>query len=70
MIEGKPLAAGRYGLHMLAGESEWTIIFSKNSSSWGSFSYDQAEDALARDREAREGALSRVADLRLHRSPA
>ena len=46
LIEGKPLAAGRYGLHMLAGESEWTIIFSKNSSSWGSFSYDQAEDAL------------------------
>ncbi len=46
LIEGKPLAAGRYGLHMLAGEGEWTIIFSKNSSSWGSFSYDQAEDAL------------------------
>ncbi|MET0216009.1 MAG: DUF2911 domain-containing protein [Vicinamibacterales bacterium] len=46
LIEGKPLSAGRYGLHMLAGESEWTIIFSKNSSSWGSFSYDQAEDAL------------------------
>jgi tetratricopeptide (TPR) repeat protein len=45
-IEGKPLAAGRYGLHMLAGEGEWTIIFSKNSSSWGSFSYDQSEDAL------------------------
>jgi tetratricopeptide (TPR) repeat protein len=46
LIEGKPLAAGRYGIHMLAGEGEWTIIFSKNSSSWGSFSYDQAEDAL------------------------
>jgi tetratricopeptide (TPR) repeat protein len=46
LIEGKPLAAGRYGLHMLTAEDEWTIIFSKNSSSWGSFSYDQAEDAL------------------------
>jgi tetratricopeptide (TPR) repeat protein len=45
-IEGQPLPAGRYGLHMLAGEREWTIIFSKNSTSWGSFSYDQAEDAL------------------------
>ncbi len=45
-INGQPLAAGRYGLHMLAGEKEWTIIFSKNSSSWGSFTYDQAEDAL------------------------
>lgn len=45
-IQGQPLAAGRYGLHMLAGEREWTIIFSKNSTSWGSFSHDQAEDAL------------------------
>ena len=45
-INGQPLAAGKYGLHMLAGEQEWTIIFSKNASSWGSFSYDQSEDAL------------------------
>lgn len=45
-IEGKPLAKGIYGLHMIPGESDWTIIFSKNASSWGSFSYDQKEDAL------------------------
>lgn len=45
-VEGKPLAKGIYGLHMIPGETDWTIIFSKNSSSWGSFSYDQAEDAL------------------------
>jgi hypothetical protein len=45
-IEGQPLAAGKYGLHMLAGETQWTLIFSKNASSWGSFSYEQAEDAL------------------------
>lgn len=45
-IEGKPLAKGTYGLHMIPGESDWTIIFSKNSSSWGSFSYDRKEDAL------------------------
>src|SRR5687768_4182820 len=45
-IQGQPVAAGRYGLHMLAGEKEWTLILSKNSTSWGSFSYDQAEDAL------------------------
>jgi tetratricopeptide (TPR) repeat protein len=45
-VEGKPLAKGIYGLHMIPGESDWTVIFSKNSSSWGSFSYDQAEDAL------------------------
>ena len=45
-IEGKPLAKGVYGLHMIPGESDWTVIFSKNSSSWGSFSYDEKEDAL------------------------
>lgn len=45
-IEGKPLARGTYGLHMIPGESEWTIIFSNNYTSWGSFSYDQKEDAL------------------------
>ncbi|HEY6348278.1 MAG TPA: DUF2911 domain-containing protein [Candidatus Angelobacter sp.] len=45
-VEGKPLAKGIYGLHMIPGETDWTIIFSKNSSSWGSFSYDEKEDAL------------------------
>jgi len=45
-VEGKPLPKGTYGLHMIPGQDEWTVIFSKNSSSWGSFSYDKAEDAL------------------------
>ena len=45
-VEGKPPAKGVYGLHMIPGESDWTVIFSKNSTSWGSFTYDQAEDAL------------------------
>lgn len=46
LIEGKPLAAGKYGLHMVPSEKEWTIIFSKNNSAWGSFSYNPEEDAL------------------------
>jgi hypothetical protein len=45
-VEGQPLAAGTYGLHTLPNADEWTIIFSKNSTSWGSFSYDEKEDAL------------------------
>lgn len=45
-IEGKPLPAGRYGLHMIPGPEEWTLIFSKNASAWGSFFYDDSEDAL------------------------
>ena len=46
LIEGKALDKGTYGLHMIPNADEWTIIFSKNSTSWGSFTYDQAEDAL------------------------
>jgi tetratricopeptide (TPR) repeat protein len=45
-VEGKPLAKGVYGLHMLPTENEWTIIFSKTATAWGSFTYNQAEDAL------------------------
>ena len=45
-VEGQRLPAGRYGLHMIAGADEWTLIFSKNADSWGSFFYDAKEDAL------------------------
>jgi hypothetical protein len=45
-IQDQPLPAGRYGLHMIPGEQEWTIVFSRNSTSWGSFFYDPSEDAL------------------------
>lgn len=45
-IEGKELVAGTYGLHMEVGEENTIIIFSHNSTSWGSFSYNPKEDAL------------------------
>ena len=46
LVEGEPLAAGSYGLHMIPGEEEWVVVFSHNSTSWGSFFYDPEEDAL------------------------
>lgn len=46
LVEGRPLAAGRYGVFMIAGPEEWTVIFSRNSTSWGSYWYDPKEDAL------------------------
>ncbi len=46
IIEGKDIAAGKYGLHMIPTENDWTIIFSKNNWSWGSFFYDPEDDAL------------------------
>jgi Protein of unknown function (DUF2911) len=45
-VQGKPLPAGSYGLHFIPGSEEWTVIFSKNYTSWGSFTYDAKEDAL------------------------
>jgi hypothetical protein len=45
-IEGQALDRGTYGLHMIPTADEWTVIFSKNSTSWGAFTYDKSEDAL------------------------
>jgi Protein of unknown function (DUF2911) len=48
-VEGKPLAKGVYGLHMIPNPDSWTVIFSKTNTAWGSYSYDQKEDALRVD---------------------
>lgn len=45
-VGGQPLEAGRYGLHMIPSNGEWTIILSRQANAWGSFSYDPREDAL------------------------
>jgi hypothetical protein len=45
-VQGQPLPAGAYGLHFIPGKDEWTVIFSRNSTSWGSFFYNPKEDAL------------------------
>ena len=45
-VNGKPLAAGTYGLHMIPTKGDWTIAFSNMNVAWGSFSYDEKEDAL------------------------
>ncbi len=56
-VAGQKLAAGRYGLHMLPTEKDWTVIFSTQSNAWGSFGYDQKEDA------ARVSATPRVSSM-------
>ena len=45
-IDGKALAAGKYSIHMIPSETDWIVIFNKNSEGWGSYDYDEAEDAL------------------------
>jgi DUF2911 family protein/tetratricopeptide repeat protein len=48
-VEGHALPAGKYAIHFIPNESSWVVIFSKNSTSWGSFTYNQSEDALRLD---------------------
>ncbi|HUR97574.1 MAG TPA: DUF2911 domain-containing protein [Pyrinomonadaceae bacterium] len=45
-IEGQVLPKGRYGLFIAYDPVESTIIFSKRSDAWGSFFYEEKEDAL------------------------
>jgi tetratricopeptide (TPR) repeat protein len=45
-VNGSTLPAGSYALFAIPQQDEWTLIFSKNYTSWGSFFYDPAEDAL------------------------
>jgi len=46
LINGQPLAAGKYSLHMLPGKEYWTVIFNSDDGQWGSFAYDSKKDVL------------------------
>jgi hypothetical protein len=45
-IEGQQLPAGKYGFFVAYDPGECTLIFSKNATSWGSYFYNDKEDAL------------------------
>ena len=45
-IEGKTLAAGKYGLFTIPEKDEWTIIFNSVPDQWGAFDYDASKDVL------------------------
>src|SRR6188472_1091096 len=38
-VGGKSVPAGTYGLHMLPGQSSWSVMLSSTNTAWGSFSY-------------------------------
>jgi tetratricopeptide (TPR) repeat protein len=44
-VGGQKVPAGSYGLHMIPTASTWTVILSRESKAWGSFFYDQKDDA-------------------------
>lgn len=56
-VEGQRLERGVYGLHMIPNPDSFTVIFSKNSTSWGSFTYDPKEDALRVTVKPREAEM-------------
>lgn len=60
-VEGKDLKAGTYGFHLEVKEgNEATAIFSNNSTSWGSFFYDEKEDALRVPIKSKENAFTQI----------
>ena len=60
-VEGKPLDKGTYGLHMIPNQDSCTVIFSKTNTGWGSYSYDQKDDALRVDVKPRPLAENKEA---------
>ncbi len=45
-VEGKALAAGKYGLFSVPNKEEWVIIFNKTPNQWGAYKYAEADDVL------------------------
>ena len=45
-VNGQALPKGAYSLHTIPGKDSWILIFNKTAKQWGSFSYDEKQDAL------------------------
>ena len=45
-IDGKTVKKGRYTLYALVNEDKWTLIFNKETDTWGAFAYDPSKDVL------------------------
>ena len=46
VVEGNRIQKGNYALYTIPGKTEWTIIFSKNTTWWGAYPYTETEDLL------------------------
>lgn len=56
-IEGQNLPAGKYSFFTIPGKDKWTIIFNKVAEQWGSYNYDQTQDALRVEVNPYEGSF-------------
>jgi hypothetical protein len=59
-IDGKPLPKGAYSLHTIPGKDSWTLIFNKTAKQWGSFSYDEKQDALRVTAKPQKGPFAEL----------
>ncbi len=54
-INGKELAAGKYGFFIIpTKDGSWTAIFSNKNDAWGSSAYKESEDALRVEVKAKD----------------
>ena len=44
--DNKIIKKGRYTLYALVNEDKWTLIFNKETDTWGAFRYDSVKDVL------------------------
>lgn len=60
ILEGKPLAKGKYAFFVIPKEEGeiWTIIFNKVADQWGAYQYNKEEDALRADVKVKMGRES------------
>ncbi len=55
LFGNKMVKAGRYVMHTIPGEKEWTIILNSNTDTWGAFFYDPGKDVARIKVPAKKG---------------
>ena len=48
-VNGNKLKKGRYTIYTIPAPDKWTLIFNKETDTWGAFQYDDKKDALRTD---------------------
>jgi hypothetical protein len=55
-LNGKKLPKGRYTMYAIPVAEKWTLIFNRDTDSWGAFKYDEKKDVLRVDVPTRKTA--------------
>ena len=63
-IEGQALDKGTYGLHMIPGENQWTVVFSKRFDFLGKLHLQTGPGCAAGECEAADCRIARCVGLR------